>query len=160
MIKFSIAPDNSAITNLQLSEFFSDEKEVVEQLAHHEAILKFINKLEVEESDIFMNQRYPRKSEAVSPNEKAELTFPDDVVDLIEKGNDVEAAKKLSSYLKENEFPADLIKEATQIQALLANAERDFHYQKITLEQKNVQFSKAREAILTLVKRVQEKQKP
>jgi len=160
LIKFSLVPDNSEVTKLQLSEFFSSKEEVTEQLAYYEAILKFILKLEVEESDILFKQRYLKTLESVKLSETAELTFPDDVLDLITKGNDVEAAKRLSSYLKENEFPADLIKEATQIQALLANAERDFHHQKITLEQKNVQFSKTREAMLALVKRVQEKQNP
>jgi len=160
LIKFIHVPHFSSEINSQLSEFYLGEKEVVEELAHYEAILEFINKLEVEETDILISQRYPRRSEAISPNEKAELTFPDDVLDLITKGNDVEAANRLSSYLKENEFPADLIKDAIQIQGLLANAERDFHHQKITLEQKYVQFSKTREAMLALVKRVQEKQNP
>ncbi len=157
LIDFLIISTDSPETRQQISEFNLPEEEVVEQLAHYEAILKFISNLEADEKDILLKQKYSKTLESANLSAIIELPFPDNVSNLIKGGYDDEAAEQLSVYLKENKFSIDFLNDATQIQANLATAEKDFNKQKISIEQRSVQLSKARDAMLSLVKRAHEK---
>ncbi|HRI60458.1 MAG TPA: hypothetical protein PK228_12060 [Saprospiraceae bacterium] len=125
IIKFSIAPDNSEVTNLQLSEFFTSKEEVVKQLAHYEAILKFILKLEVEESDILRKQRYPRNSVLVDTNEKADLPFPDGIRGLISNGSTEKAAERLTEHLKI--ISSNFVNKAVSLQGRINSCKNQFN---------------------------------
>lgn len=149
---------DSEITQHQLSEFFNcTEKETIEQLALYEAVLKFINNLEVEEHDILFRQRYPGRLESVKQNEISELPFPDDVHQLIKNGDDLKAVERLENHLNESGLLDKFEGEIIPIQANLTTADRDYCQGVMTWGEKNIQLQKARKLILALVKRVQER---
>ena len=126
-------------------------------MAHYEAILKFINKLENEESDIRRSQIYPRKSKSINSNENADLDFPDDILDLIEKGQDVKAAEHLVYRLKAHGSSSEFLHEAIHIQASLSTAAHQFYEKLIKEEDKDVKYSRIRKSMLALIDQIKER---